>query len=151
MVAEFAVYPSISRLNYFTNLIAGFVPSLLAILNQKYLLTPSSATIFTSELPSTLSTPLPTGGTNTPLHGGPPPGPSHHPAAHGVNPLLVAATHASQNQFGTNLLHPSSADPLHQHPSTPAPFDPTTPISQIHRSRTDTDEYQMLEAARVFP
>jgi actin-related protein 9 len=104
----------------------GFTPSLLAILNQKYLLTPSSATIFTSELPSTLSTPLPTGGTNTPLHGGPQPGPSHHPAAHGVNPLLVAATHASQNQPGGNLLHPSSADPLHQHPSTPQ--------HQTHRS-----------------
>jgi actin-related protein 9 len=54
-----------------------------------------SATIFTSELPSNLSTPLATGGTNTPAHPGQTPGPFHHPAAHGVNPLLVAATHAN--------------------------------------------------------
>lgn len=72
----------------------GFKEGLLEILNARYLLSPSSATIFTSELPSNLSTPLPTGGTNTPL--GQPSHPMHHPAAHGVNPLLVAATHANQ-------------------------------------------------------
>ena len=60
-------------------------------LTSKYLIAPSSSTMFTSELPSNLSTPLPTGGTNTPL--GQPAHPMHHPAAHGVNPLLVAATH----------------------------------------------------------
>lgn len=54
-----------------------------------------SATMFTSELPSNLFTPLPTGGTNTPANPGQTPGPAHHPAAHGVNPLLVAATHAN--------------------------------------------------------
>lgn len=64
---------------------------------QKYTLSPSTATIFTSELPSNLSTPLPTGGTNTPIPGQPV-HPMHHPAGHGVNPLLVAATHANQSQ-----------------------------------------------------
>lgn len=66
----------------------------MTTLTSQYLLSPSSGTIFTSELPSNLSTPLPTGGTNTPL--GQPTQPMHHPAAHGVNPLLVAATHANQ-------------------------------------------------------
>lgn len=37
-----------------------------------------------------------TGGTTTPaVPGSQTPGPLHHPAAHGVNPLLVAATHAN--------------------------------------------------------
>lgn len=75
----------------------GFTSALLAILGQRYRLSPSSATIFTSELPSNLSTPLPTGGTNTPIPGQPS-HPMHHPAGHGVNPLLVAATHANQSQ-----------------------------------------------------
>lgn len=59
--------------------------------------------MFTSEIPSTFSTPLPTGGTNTPAPMGQP-GPMYHPAAHGVNPLLVAATH---NNPGTPSLEPN--------------------------------------------
>lgn len=53
--------------------------------------------MFTSEVTSNISTPLPTGGTNTPAPSSSvqTPGLAHHPAAHGVNPLLVAATHAS--------------------------------------------------------
>ncbi|PGH23021.1 hypothetical protein AJ80_02936 [Polytolypa hystricis UAMH7299] len=74
--------------------IKGFTQSLLHTLSQKYILSPSSGTIFTSELPSALSTPLPTGGTTTPANPSNP-GPMYHPAAHGVNPLLVAATHAN--------------------------------------------------------
>lgn len=98
----------------------GFTAALLGLLTTKYTLTPSSATIFTSELPSALSTPLPTGGTNTPIPNahGLPPGPLHHPAAHGVNPLLVAATHAN-NPANPGLLNPASAagapDHVHQH------------------------------------
>ena len=49
--------------------------------------------MFTSEIPSSFSTPLPTGGTNTPTPAQP--GYNHHPGGHGVNPLLVAATHAN--------------------------------------------------------
>ncbi|KAH8689867.1 actin-domain-containing protein [Talaromyces proteolyticus] len=74
--------------------IRGFVPALLSTITQKYILSPSTG-IFTSELPSNLSTPLATGGTNTPANPGQNPGPLNHPAAHGVNPLLVAATHAN--------------------------------------------------------
>lgn len=72
---------------------AGFTQALLATITQKFILSPSG-TIFTSEIPSNFSTPLPTGGTNTPAQLSQP-GPLNHPAAHGVNPLLVAATHAN--------------------------------------------------------
>ncbi|KAJ9621218.1 Actin-like protein arp9 (SWI/SNF complex component arp9) [Taxawa tesnikishii (nom. ined.)] len=45
--------------------VRGFKEALLATLHNKYLISPSSATIFTSELPSNLSTPMATGA-NTP-------------------------------------------------------------------------------------
>ncbi|KAJ5600811.1 hypothetical protein N7450_001878 [Penicillium hetheringtonii] len=75
--------------------VQGFTQALLAVCQEKFILAPS-ASFFTSEIPSTFSTPLPTGGTNTPApmaQGQGQPGPMFHPAAHGVNPLLVAATH----------------------------------------------------------
>ncbi|EEP77686.1 conserved hypothetical protein [Uncinocarpus reesii 1704] len=91
--------------------IRGFPQALVSTITQKYVLSPSG-TIFTSEIPSALSTPLPTGGTNTPAqHINP--SPLLHPAAHGVNPLLVAATHANApvapNHLNPNMNH--SADP----------------------------------------
>ncbi|KAL9130707.1 MAG: hypothetical protein Q9217_001186 [Psora testacea] len=70
--------------------VKGFKEALLATLNARYLISPNSATIFTSELPSTFTTPVATGA-NTPqpqMHH-----PSHPPS--GVNPLLHAATTAS--------------------------------------------------------
>ena len=70
--------------------VKGFKEALLATLNSRYLISPNSATIFTSELPSNFTTPVATGA-NTPqpqMHH-----PSHHPS--GVNPLLHAATTAS--------------------------------------------------------
>ncbi|KAK2732964.1 Actin-like protein arp9 (SWI/SNF complex component arp9) [Myotisia sp. PD_48] len=86
--------------------IKGFPQALLSVLTSKYVLSPSSGTIFTSEIPSTFSTPLPTGGTNTPAQAQNP-GPLHHPAAHGVNPLLVAATHAN-NPAAASLINQSA-------------------------------------------
>ncbi|KJF60763.1 chromatin remodeling complex subunit [Coccidioides immitis RS] len=88
--------------------IRGFPQALVSTITQKYVLSPSG-TIFTSEIPSALSTPLPTGGTNTPAHQ-PNPSPLLHPAAHGVNPLLVAATHAN-NPIAPNHLNPSMNNP----------------------------------------
>ncbi|KAI9374185.1 actin-domain-containing protein [Aspergillus egyptiacus] len=79
--------------------IKGFTQALLSTITQKFVISPSG-TIFTSEIPSNFSTPLPTGGTNTPAPQMP--GPMHHPGAHGVNPLLVAATH-SNNPAATNM------------------------------------------------
>ncbi|KIV84745.1 hypothetical protein PV11_00505 [Exophiala sideris] len=70
--------------------IRGFTSSLLSVLNSRYVLSPSTATIFTSELPSNFTTPVATPGTNTPI-----PGQGHslpNAGGHGVNPLLVAAT-----------------------------------------------------------
>ncbi|KAL8833633.1 MAG: hypothetical protein Q9170_004154 [Blastenia crenularia] len=71
--------------------VRGFKDALVAKLNSKYLISPSSATIFTSELPSNFTTPVATGA-NTPQPQ------SHLSNSHhgpGVNPLLLAATTAS--------------------------------------------------------
>ena len=73
------------------------------MLNSKYLVSTFSSTMFTSELPSDFSTPIPTGA-NTPNPQGPNAGGLGHHTS-GVNPLLVAATHAS---------NPSLAPPSQQ-------------------------------------
>ncbi|MCJ1254592.1 Actin-like protein arp9 (SWI/SNF complex component arp9) [Lignoscripta atroalba] len=101
--------------------VRGFKDALLSTLHTKYLISPSSATIFTSELPSNLSTPLATGA-NTPL---PQPQPSHHGGggSSGVNPLLLAATTASNptlapppNLVGHQHLHSQlQLQQYHQH------------------------------------
>lgn len=82
----------------------GFKEALLSTLTAKYLISPSSATIFISELPSNLTTPVATGA-NTPLHQ--PHGvtglssssvaPTHTSHGPSVNPLLLAATTASNH------------------------------------------------------
>lgn len=77
--------------------VRGFKEALLATLQSKYQISPSSATIFTSELPSNMSTPIATGA-NTPQ----PQGLPHMSSS--VNPLLYAATTASAPQ-----LNPMSA------------------------------------------
>ncbi|KAH9845409.1 SWI/SNF and RSC complexes subunit arp9-like [Teratosphaeria destructans] len=70
--------------------IRGFKDALLETLRSKYIISPSSATIFTSELPSNMSTPMATGA-NTPQ----PQLPGQHlPHGSSVNPLLIAATTA---------------------------------------------------------
>lgn len=71
--------------------VLGFREALLAILQTKYVVSPTNTTMFTSELPSSFSTPAATGA-NTPLPGAVPSGLPLHA---GVNPLLVAATTAS--------------------------------------------------------
>ncbi|KKK15881.1 putative chromatin remodeling complex subunit (Arp9) [Aspergillus ochraceoroseus] len=105
--------------------IKGFTQALLNTITQKFVLSPSG-TIFTSEIPSNFSTPLPTGGTNTPAPQGQP-GPMHHPAGHGVNPLLVAATH-SNNPAVTNMPPgtPSMDPSLSHHRSTGHSQTPTS-------------------------
>lgn len=86
--------------------IRGFKDGLMSTLQTKYLISPSSATIFTSELPSNMSTPAGTGA-NTPQ---PQLGP--HGSSSQVNPLLLAAT-TGQNP---HLLHPNNALPsIHSH------------------------------------
>lgn len=89
--------------------VGGFQEALLETLQKKYIISPSSATIFTSELPSNMSTPIATGA-NTPQ----PQLPGQQPAPHhgGVNPLLLAATTA-QNPY----LQPTAASFGQQQPS----------------------------------
>jgi actin-related protein 9 len=69
-------------------MVIGFREALLAALQRKYVISPSSATIFTSELPSHLTTPTGTGA-NTPQPQMAPP--QYYGQSSGVNPLLVAA------------------------------------------------------------
>lgn len=76
----------------------GFTQALLGVITQKYILSPTNTGMFTSEIPSSLSTPQTTGGANTPSpYAQPVPG---NPPGQGVNPLLVAATHANQPAMG---------------------------------------------------
>ncbi|KAF2016160.1 actin-like ATPase domain-containing protein [Aaosphaeria arxii CBS 175.79] len=81
----------------------GFKDALQATLQAKYVISPSSATIFTSEIPSNISTPAGTGA-NTPQ-----PQSAPHGGSSQVNPLLLAATTA-QNP---HLMHPG-ANPILQ-------------------------------------
>jgi actin-related protein 9 len=97
--------------------IRGFKDALLQTIQSKYIIPPSSATIFSSELPSNMSTPAATG-TSTPV---PQAGPSSHT---GANPLLVAATtsnlplpaighhghHSSHGQTPTNIKFPRAPE-----------------------------------------
>ncbi|KAB5577868.1 hypothetical protein GE09DRAFT_1214079 [Coniochaeta sp. 2T2.1] len=77
--------------------IRGLRDNIIATLSARHLISPSTATIFTSELPSNMPTPSGTG-SQTPTGsyvGGPP----HQlgPSSSSVNPLLQAATTASLN------------------------------------------------------
>ncbi|KAN0106193.1 hypothetical protein V8E51_009069 [Hyaloscypha variabilis] len=79
--------------------VRGFKEALLATLNNRYLVSPSSATMFMSELPSNLATPSGTG-SQTPNASFTPHAP---PTASAVNPLLLAATTASNPALNPNL------------------------------------------------
>ncbi|EXJ80950.1 hypothetical protein A1O3_07238 [Capronia epimyces CBS 606.96] len=119
--------------------IRGFTPSLLSVLHTRYVLSPSTATIFTSELPSNFTTPVATPGTNTPI-----PGQGghtlHHPGPHGVNPLLVAAT--------KNMMQPNQHLPVPGQPGSV--LDPG--IHHIHRGFSQTpNSIKMVKAPDYFP
>ncbi|KAF2271815.1 uncharacterized protein EI97DRAFT_453457 [Westerdykella ornata] len=82
--------------------VRGFKEALLSTIQSRYVISPSSATIFTSEIPSNITTPAGTGA-NTPQPQLPP-----HGGPSQVNPLLLAATTA-QNPYlppGGNPLIP---------------------------------------------
>ena len=92
--------------------VRGFKEALLETLQRKYIISPSSATIFTSELPSTFSTPMATGA-NTPQ-----PGQLHHGPG-GVNPLLMAATTGQNSLLQPGSLGPPQANFHSSHAQTP--------------------------------
>ncbi|OAP60455.1 hypothetical protein AYL99_05457 [Fonsecaea erecta] len=117
--------------------IRGFTSHLLSVLNSRYILSPSTATIFTSELPSNFTTPVATPGTNTPI-----PGqgnhPFHHPGGHGVNPLLVAATKnmMQPNTQSHHLQVPGMNPSLGGMPTALGASDPNNPMSTLsHQHR----------------
>lgn len=90
--------------------IRGLKENIVQTLTARHLISPSSATIFTSELPSNTATPSGTGSqTPTGSFSGPPhtmTGPSS-----GVNPLLQAATTASLQQAQQQQQHPGMMTP----------------------------------------
>ena len=91
----------------------GFKESLLQTIQTKYLVSPSSATIFTSEIPSNVSTPTGTG-TNTPQPQLGPHGGSQ------VNPLLLAATTAQTQHMMPHGGMPGMSQNTHSsHGQTP--------------------------------
>ncbi|KIW66965.1 hypothetical protein PV04_06245 [Phialophora macrospora] len=128
--------------------IRGFIPALLAAISSRYILSPSTATIFTSELPSNFTTPVATPGTNTPV-----PGqgnhPLHHPAGHGVNPLLVAATKNMMQPNSQHLAVPGTATGI----GTPAALDPNNPLSShYHRGHSQTPtSIKTVKPPEYFP
>ena len=131
-----------------TNSHLGFRESLLGTLNARYLISPSSATIFTSELPSNFTTPVATGA-NTPQPQ------SHHPQPHhgpGVNPLLLAATTASNANLAPPGQNPQSG--FHQQVlMQQQPQQPQSQQQQSHQhghSQTPTS-IKFLKAPEYFP
>jgi actin-related protein 9 len=80
--------------------VRGFKDALITTLNNRYLVSPSSATMFMSELPSNIATPSGTGSmTPNPSFSSTPHPP---PTASAVNPLLLAATTASNPALNPN-------------------------------------------------
>lgn len=87
--------------------IRGLKDNILQTLTSRHLISPSSATMFTSELPSNMATPSGTGAqTPTGSFTGPPH--TMPTASSGVNPLLQAATTASLQQ---GPAHPGMSTP----------------------------------------
>ena len=81
--------------------VRGFKDALIGTLNNRYLVSPSSATMFMSELPSNLATPSGTGSMtpNASFSSTP----HQPPTASAVNPLLLAATTASNPALNPNI------------------------------------------------
>lgn len=80
--------------------VKGFRDALVTTLTNRYLVSPSSATMFMSELPSNLATPSGTG-SMTPTASFSTP--QALPSASAVNPLLLAATTASNPALNPNI------------------------------------------------
>lgn len=115
--------------------VRGLKDNIVQTLASRHLVSPSSATMFTSELPSNMATPTGTGSqTPTGSFSGPPHTMPMGGGSSGVNPLLQAATTASlqqsqqQQQAHPGLMTPGAApgsqsgEPLashHFHSQTP--------------------------------
>ncbi|RGP80416.1 hypothetical protein FLONG3_1425 [Fusarium longipes] len=106
----------------------GLRENILQTLNARHLVSPSTATMFTSELPSNMATPTGTGA-QTPT--GSFTGAPHQLSSSGVNPLLQAATTAAAaGNTGTNMVGtPQPAGSEAGGPTTTHHFHSQTPTS----------------------
>ncbi|KAH8599272.1 hypothetical protein B0O99DRAFT_504495 [Bisporella sp. PMI_857] len=95
--------------------VRGFKDALIATLNSHYLVSPSSATMFMSELPSNIATPSGTGSMTPNASFSSTPHQLPHPSS--VNPLLLAATTASNPALNPNLSAASYNSGQQQHSS----------------------------------
>jgi actin-related protein 9 len=102
----------------------GLKDNILQTLNARHLISPSTATIFTSELPSNMATPTGTGA-QTPT--GSFTGAPHQLSSSGVNPLLQAATTASS--LGVGAVTTPQAGSEAAGPTTTHHFHSQTPTS----------------------
>lgn len=92
--------------------IRGLKDNIIQTLIARHLISPSSATMFTSELPSNMATPSGTGSqTPTGSFTGPPHMMPMGGQSSGVNPLLQAATTASLQQSALGGIHPGMMTP----------------------------------------
>lgn len=96
--------------------VRGLKDNIVQTLTSRHLVSPSSATMFTSELPSNMATPSGTGSqTPTGSFSGPPHTMPMGGGSSGVNPLLQAATTASlqqsQQQLQQQQAHPGMMTP----------------------------------------
>ncbi|KAH6855677.1 hypothetical protein B0I37DRAFT_338154 [Chaetomium sp. MPI-CAGE-AT-0009] len=102
--------------------IRGLRDNIIQTLQARHLVSPSSATMFTSELPSNMGTPSGTGSqTPTSSFAG---APHQLPTTSSVNPLLQAATTASLGVPGANVAGSNAGDAAnstshHFHSQTP--------------------------------
>ncbi|CEJ84531.1 Putative Chromatin remodeling complex subunit [[Torrubiella] hemipterigena] len=129
----------------------GLKDNILQTLNARHLISPSTATMFTSELPSNMATPSGTG-SQTPV--GAFNGVPHQLSASGVNPLLQAATTA--NTFGAGVLATpqagsDAAGPTghHFHSQTPTSIKTVTIPSYLSEWSKHGFEESMFLGAQV--
>lgn len=96
--------------------VRGFKDALIQTLNNRFLVSPSSATMFMSELPSNIATPSGTGSMTPNASFSSTPHPP--PTASAVNPLLLAATTASNPALNPNMsMNPFNGAGGHSHSS----------------------------------
>lgn len=130
----------------------GLRENILQTLNARHLVSPSTATMFTSELPSNMATPTGTGA-QTPT--GSFTGMPHQLPTSGVNPLLQAATAAAAGG-ANNALTPQAASEAggpatghHFHSQTPTSIKTATLPSYLGEWTKNGFEESMFLGAQV--
>ncbi|KAF4988807.1 hypothetical protein FGRMN_9542 [Fusarium graminum] len=133
----------------------GLRENILQTLNARHLVSPSTATMFTSELPSNMATPTGTGA-QTPT--GSFTGAPHQLSSSGVNPLLQAATtaaaagNAGNNMVGTPQPASEAGGPVtthHFHSQTPTSIKTASLPSYLSEWTKNGFEESMFLGAQV--